>query len=172
MNGSDAVFHLLDVHFRSHKLVVRSTFAAETMAATAATDAGIALGMRLQELRSGPLTPLQARQIREAGNFSVEINVHLDAMSVYAAVAATHPRAPSERTMLGHTYWLHELVPNRSLQLHWVGTRDMLADALTKGSIDRQALLLAMSGRYAFANDFTIYTNRVRSKRCLRLAIP
>ena len=159
-DGSGGCYHLLDVHCRSHKLVVRSTFAAETLAATSAADAALVIGMNLQELREGPLTARAARRLREEGHFDVEINLLVDAMSLFAAVAATNPRVPAERSLLGHIFWLHELVLSHSIQLKWTDTRDMVADALTKGSIDRNALLQAMAGSYECVHPCKVYSKR------------
>ena len=41
--------------------------------------------------------------------------------------------------------------------LAWLDTRDMLADGLTKGSIDRDSLHAAMSGNIEMKHEIKIY---------------
>ena len=68
-------------------------------------------------------------------------------MSVYAAVTATFIKIPAEKSLLSHIQHTRELLDTKILEaLVWLGTRDMLTDGLTKGSVDRDALHACMNG--------------------------
>ena len=57
------------------------------------------------EFDVGPITASQARDLREGNTMSnVHLEVAVDAMSVYAAVTATHIQIPSERSLLSHVH--------------------------------------------------------------------
>jgi len=151
---SEPVAHLLDSECKSHTHVTRSTFSAETLAAVVAADHVIPLATTLHEFANGPLSAYQTRRIREEGGLAYDVTLTVDAMSLYAAVAASTIKVPAERSLAGHLYWLRELVDNHVLRrLRWCDTRDMSADCHTKGSIDRQAILELMAGRYKFNHE-------------------
>ena len=143
----ERVWHLLDSHCKSHKLVTRSSFAAETLAAVATEDAMIPLLTTLHEFAMGPLAPREARRLREEGGLAFTSFLTVDSMSLFAAVSATTVRVPSERSLAGHVFWLRELLDRRVLHhLRWCDTRDMSADAHTKGVVPRDAILALMKG--------------------------
>ena len=48
-------------------------------------------------------------------------------------------KPPTEKSMLTHVQYLRELLDTKVLaSLSWCDTRDMLADGLTKGKVDRK----------------------------------
>ena len=56
-------------------------------------------------------------------------------------------RAPADKSLLCHVQYLRELLNNRVLSsLVWMDTRDMTADGLTKGAVDRGLLHKLMDG--------------------------
>ena len=58
---------------------------------------------------------------------------------------------PSEKGLLSHVQFIRELLDCGVLKaLLWIDTRDMFADGLTKGSIDREALHKLMDGFMEF----------------------
>ena len=61
--------HVLDWHCSSLKVVTRSTFASETQAAIAATDAALMLGLTLHEVRSGPVSPRCGMHLLQEGGW-------------------------------------------------------------------------------------------------------
>ena len=80
--------------------------------------------------------------------------LYLDALSVYAAVTAVFIKTPADNGTLIHCLYLRELLDKNVLAaLVWLDTRDMSADGLTKGSVDRQALHDAMSGIIKITHD-------------------
>ena len=59
-------------------------------------------------------------------------------------------KAPTEKSVISHVKWLRELADRGLLTgIAWVDTRDMLADGLTKGAVDRQMIHTAMDGHWA-----------------------
>ena len=82
-----------------------------------------------------------AKHISEYGSPNVKVLLVVDALSVFAAVTALSPKTPAEKGLLVHLRWLREqLELRRCAAIIWIDTRDMLADALTKGSVDRAEL--------------------------------
>ena len=95
---------------------------------------------------SGPVSASTARQLRDNGGYS-PMALYVDAKSVYSAVSATMIRAPADKSLLCHVQYLRELLNNRVLSsLVWMDTRDMTADGLTKGAVDRGLLHKLMDG--------------------------
>ena len=155
--------HLLEAHCRTHKLVTRSSFGAEVIAAVNATDHGIILATTMHEMVNGPITAAVARTLRESGGFKAELHLYIDARSVYDAITAVTLKPPSERSMAAFVYWIRELLDHGILSsITWCDTRDMSADALTKGSIDRDILVKLMRGSFQFKHEVKTYTGRPR----------
>ena len=84
------------------------------------------------------------KELRMNGNFTVQMLVNIDAKSVFEGIRATVARLPSEQSLVGHLLWVREMLQLGVCKcLRWVDTRDMAADGMTKGSIDREALIMA-----------------------------
>ena len=150
--------HLIDSHCRSHKHVTRSTFSAETLAAVAAVDFLIPIAITLHEVVMGPLSASESRRMREEGGLCFKQTLTIDAMSLFAAVAASTVKVPSERSLACHLFWLRELIDRQVInRLVWADTRDMTADCHTKGSVDRQAILALMLGNFKFQHPVKIF---------------
>ena len=95
------------------------------------------------------MTPARARACRENEGWKIEIDLGLDAYSVYAAVTAFQVKAPAEKALLSHVQYMRELLDRGIVKyLVWFDTRDMTADGLTKGAVDREALHKVMDGSY------------------------
>ena len=100
----------------------------------------------LHELEVGPMSAQEARDKRSQGGYR-PLSLNIDAKSVFAAVTATFLKQPAERSLLSHVQYLRELLDTKVLSaLFWIGTRDMGAYGLTKGSVARDALHEFMSG--------------------------
>ena len=70
----------------------------------------------------------------------------IDAHAVFTAVTAETVQTPNERQLLYPLKGLREhLDAGRVAKIHRIDTRGMLADALTKGSISRAAILDAFA---------------------------
>ena len=68
-------------------------------------------------------------------------------MSVFAAVATTFVKITAEKLLLSHDHYLRELLDTNVLEaLIWIDTRDMIADGMTKGAVDREAIRQCLKG--------------------------
>ena len=139
--------HLLECASKSQRHVTRSTFASELFASTDATDTSVLTRLALHELHESTLSEEQAKRILEGDVTSpVTLLMVLDALSVTAAIVAPTLRVPAEASLMVHVRWYRQQLSRGVLRLSWSDTRDMLADGLTKGAIDRIALDLVMRG--------------------------
>ena len=79
--------------------------------------------------------------------YLIELYVWIDARSVFSAVENENFKYPTEKSLLSHISWIKQLTTSKIINiLGWVDTRDMIADGMTKGSIDRSQLISAMKG--------------------------
>ena len=123
------------------------------------------LASALYEVAHGVQTTETLRLIREGGLESpVAIVVVVDADSVYTSLTAQQVKAPAEKSLLIQLQWLRELLERRVLHtVAWCDTRDMISDALTKGSVDRARIHAAMDGQLII--EFAAKTWRSKVER-------
>ena len=147
--------HVIDFQTKRIRFVTRSTFAAELFSVCDACDHSILLRQIAHEITHGPLSGEDARRLREGKlQSSVLIDVVIDAMSVYAAITATHIKIPSEKSLLSHVQYVRELLDYRTIHsIYWQDTRDLVADALTKGSCSRDNLCACMNGSLGMSHE-------------------
>ena len=128
--------------------MIRSTFSSELLSARDTVNHGMLLvALSLHEFTVGAQSAAEAKTLRETGGWNVKLSLYVDAMSVYAAVTATFVKIPTEKSLLSHIQYIRELLDTKVLEaLVWLGTRDMIAGGLTKGSVDRGALHACMNG--------------------------
>ena len=118
----------------------------------------------LHEIKVGVVTQTEARRLREEGGYAVPAALFVDALSVHAAVTATHIKIPAEKSLLSHIRFLRECLDNRVLAaIIWLDTRDMQADGLTKGSVDRAALDEIMAGHTSYKHSNKIWQPKILS---------
>jgi hypothetical protein len=152
-NGK-AVVHLCEGLCKSHRLQVRSSYAAEALAAAHNLDECYPTLVTLHELQAGPLSPKALKDVREMGGLCIKVSLTIDAESVYKSLSSKDLKIPTERTLLGHISWIRELMEVGIVHsVQWCDTRDMTADGHTKGCIDRAGLLEVMSGIQSFKYD-------------------
>ena len=114
------------------------------------------------EIHSGPVSKEQARILRDKGGYAMPMVLMIDALSVFAAITATYIKHPAEKSLLSHIQFIREMLDSGVLDaLLWIDTRDMLADGLTKGTIDRADLHQAMQGYREFKHDFRIWQSKL-----------
>ena len=107
------------------------------------------LALTLHEFSKGVQSSASCRSLREIGGWDVKLGLYVDAMSVYAAVTATFLKIPAEKSLLSHVQYLRELLDTKVIEaLIWIDTRDMCADGLTKGAVDRSAVHAIMDGNW------------------------
>jgi hypothetical protein len=161
-NSTDC--HIIEFVARQQRRVVRSTFTAELLGACDTLDKGTILAQMMHECVTGDIRPKSAVELTERGGYSVPYVLYLDALSVYASVTATFIKTPADNSVLFHLKYVRELLDNHVLSaLCWADTRDMIADGLTKGTIDRQALHEVMTGSCQVSHDMKMWHPKVRS---------
>lgn len=135
---------VLDFYARKQTHVVRSTFAAELMAMIDAVQCGSLINLVLTELFSETTyAATDLAKMQESGKLLLPLEVYVDAKSVYDALAADPVRVPIEKSLYIHLLAMSDLIRRGVLtKVWWIDTKDMAADALTKGSIDREVVLL------------------------------
>ena len=73
-----------------------------------------------------------------------------------------HIKHPAEKGLLSHVQFVRELLDTKVLDaLLWIDTRDMLADGLTKGAVDRWALHECMDGKHTFSHEFKLWSSKL-----------
>eukprot|EP00971_Amphidinium_carterae_P315618 6273534-Amphidinium_carterae.1 len=148
-NGLRTHCHLLDFLSTRQRRVVRSTFSAELNGLLDATERGYGIQMTMSELlmrrsdRPSENTP-QARTLQikwESGSLFPTLAACIDAKSVFDALAVPDFHIPSEDSLALHLLALrNDLAVHKLNTLLWIDTRSMLADALTKGKVDKKQL--------------------------------
>ena len=157
--SGDPVVHLVESICKSHRLQVRSSYAAEALAAAHGLDDVYPTLVTLHEIKKGILTPNQLKRVRERGGLCLKTSLTTDAESVYKSLTSRDLKIPTEKTLLGHVAWIRELLSLGILtNVQWCDTRDMAADGHTKGSIDRDLLLKLMIGQQKYLYDIKSHT--------------
>jgi hypothetical protein len=153
------VVHLLDSICKSHRLVIRSSYGAETMAMSHGLDDAYPTLITLVELTHGVLRPEELKKLREEGGIALRVTLTTDAESVYKSLTSRDLKTPTEKTLLGHVSWIRELLRIKIIEsVQWCDTRDMVADGHTKGCIDRQLLLEVMRGHQVYKFNVKSYS--------------
>ena len=106
-SGTPAI-HLLDTVCRSHRLVVRSSYGAELLAASHGVDDAYPTMITMVELRDGILDRKTLRDYRERGKLPIKVDLTVDAESVFKSLISRDLKTPAEKTLLGHVCWLRE----------------------------------------------------------------
>ena len=76
-------------------------------------------------------------------------------------------KIPAESSLLSHVQFLRELLDNDVVEaMAWTGTRDMVADGLTKGTVDRTALQQAMAGDVYVRHEFKLWRSPLATRAC------
>ena len=153
--GTDHDIHLMEWIVRRLKRVVRSTFAAELNALIDTIESLLLLQLILHQCYCG--TDEDAEQLiikLEAGKLYPPIDVFVDAKSVSDAISANELCTPQESSLKVHLIAIRDRLQRGLLRsISWTDTRDMLADALTKGGINRDMIQSAMQGRLRMCHD-------------------
>ena len=140
--------HLIDWIVRKLRRVVRSTFAAELNALIDSIETLLLIQLVLHQVYCGTDESIEQLMWKlEHGCLYPHVDVVIDARSVSDAISAVDVCTPQESSLRIHLIHIRDRLARGLLRsLSWSDTRDMLADALTKGGIDRTAIMRAMSG--------------------------
>ena len=147
-NSPGGVFHILEFFARRQKRVTRSTFASELLSSSDVLDICKLLGFVILEV-SQPTTLKQLANYEASGKLPLEIEICVDARSVFDALVSEQTRC-SEGGLLMTLLSMKESLRNHLLsRLWWIDTRDMVADGLTKGTVGRAAIInMCCSGEW------------------------
>ena len=105
------------------------------------------------------LNPEDMIRCLETGTVYPPFDLAVDARAVFDAISATDACDPAECSLKLHLISVRNRMQEGMIRrLFWVDTRDMLADGLTKGGIDR-TLLHAVSNdcRYSCKHESAVH---------------
>jgi len=158
--------NLLEWLVRKLRRVVRSTFAAELNALIDSIETLILLQLLLHQIYCGTGESNEELLVKLAcGGLYPPIDLLVDAKSVSDAVSAPETCTPQEASLKLHIKTIRDRLARGLLRsLSWCDTRDMLADGLTKGGVDRAALTLAMSGKLKILHEVVTMWRRQLSQ--------
>ncbi len=127
--------------------MVRSTFAAELNALIDTIESLILLQLILHQVYCGTDQTSEELLIKmESGALYPPIDLFVDAKSVTDAIGVAEVCTPQEASLKLHLITIRDRLARGILRsVSWSDTRDMVADALTKGGIDRTMLLQVMT---------------------------
>ena len=142
------MIHLLSWTVRKLKRVVRSTFAAELNALIDTIESLLLLQLMLHQCYCGTDESAEELLIKQDyGKLYPPIDIFVDAKSVTEAISAKEVCTPSEQSLKVHLITIRDRLLRGLLRtISWTDTRDMVADALTKGTIERTMIEDVMKG--------------------------
>ena len=104
---------------------------------------------------SAPLRPAELARKQDTGDLMLPMDMFIDARAVRDGIAASPIKVPADKTLYIHVLAGRDLI-DRGLfeRLIWIDTMDMVTDGMTKGSIDRAALVsLSRDGVWKLTGD-------------------
>ena len=132
---------VLDYYSRKHTHVVRSTFAAELHALLGAVGQAVLINLAITELYRPIGCAGNLAKLQDSGELWPPLEAFMDAKAVFDAIAVDTVKIPTEKNLYIHLVAAKDLLTKGTVRdLHWIDTQDMLADGMTKGSIDRDPL--------------------------------
>ena len=121
--------------------ICRSTYAAELHSSLDLVGLGMIISSALNEVMHGAQSALTLAEWQNSGRFAVPQELYIDARSVFDSVTSEPVKTPADKMLLVHAKALNCMLLMRQIRsLHWIDTRDMIADALNKGTIAREAI--------------------------------
>ena len=122
--------------------VVRSTFGAELDGLVDSIERMLLLQCALHQTYCGTAqSPEEMVALLEHGMMYPPLDICVDARAVYDAISAAYACEPAVSSLKFHLISVGDRMTHGIIrQLCWVDTRDMLADGLTKGGVDRTLL--------------------------------
>ena len=137
--------HAIEYYSRKQRRITRSTYSAELHSLIDAIETAKLVTHAMTEIMTPhPLSPSQLVVMEETGNLIFDIEACIDAKSIYDSLTPSDTKNPTEGSLIFVLLQVKEMLRSGTLRtLWWVDTRDMLADALNKGCVSREALLVA-----------------------------
>ena len=126
--------------------VCRSTYAAELHSSLDLVGLGMIISSAFNEVMFGVQSASTLAGWQDEGKFAIPQDLFIDARAVFDSVTANPVKTPADKMLLLHAKALNSMLLNHQLRsLNWIDTRDMIADALNNGTIDREAIRLFFS---------------------------
>ena len=134
--------NVIDFFSRRQRKVVRSTFGAETHSLADSIEIARMIAYSLAEILVPNSTAAMLVSLDEQGRLPVKIHAVTDCKSLLDALIAEETQVPSENSLIMVLLQIKEGLRTGTIaSLTWVDTRDMLADALNKGTIARHHIV-------------------------------
>ena len=139
----DGTCHMIDFHVRRQRRVVRSTFSAELNGLIDSLEGLLLIQIAFHQLGAGTLLSADTMaKLLEEGSLTPSASLGTDARSVFDALAAQDVGDPAECSLKLHLLSIRDRLANGTIKiLYWFDTRDMVADGLTKGGVDRKLIV-------------------------------
>jgi len=153
--------HMLEYVCRRQRRVVRSTYSAELNGLIDSVEITLLMQFLLHQIFYGTdQSASQLARAQESGQLQPPVNAATDAKAVFDSVAAPDVCEPAECSLKLHLISIRDKVSYGTIKnLFWSDTRDMLADGLTKGSVNRLALqTVAEHGKHVLTKEVQRYT--------------
>ena len=133
---------VVEFYSRKQPSVCRSTFAAELSLTDDAASLGVLIRGMFAELILGPCKAGKLAELTDSGQLPVALEVATDNRGMFSGVTATEVKTPSEPHLLYVMKALRDRLHSKAIDaLWWFDTRDMICDAMTKGTLSREPLL-------------------------------
>ena len=122
--------------------MVRSTYAAELLSLLDAVGEGNLIATAIDEVQSGATTARQLLDRHSECQRSIQHDAAVDAKAVFDGITAEQLKTPAEKQLFHHALAMREYLESGHVdRLWWLDTLAMLADGMTKGSVERGALI-------------------------------
>ena len=138
--------HMWDMYSRKQSRVNRGTFGAELNNTLESSESGMLFAGLMYEMVRGPASSQVLHEAVHCGGTPIGVHLVGDAHAVFSAVTAAEVKQPNEKSLLYAVRSLRDRLDSGAVKrLHRCDTRDMLADALTKGGISRAEIIAAFA---------------------------
>ena len=146
--------------------VCRSTYAAELHSALDLIGIACIINSAFTETLNGTCSSRELATLQDKGGYALTMNLFIDAMSVFSSVTASTIKTPCDKMLLHHARAVREFLDAGVLDwLFWIDTRDMVCDALNKGTVNRDAIRhFFQTGLWKLVHEPKKWTSANRSK--------
>ena len=104
------------------------------------------MALMLTEIINGVCSAGALKTTLEEARWPIPVECAIDANTVFESITAKEARLPLEESLIAILMAVREQFAIGMIsRIWWVKTEDMLADALTKGSVAREPLLKALA---------------------------
>ena len=141
VSGQEAMCQVTDWYSRKHSSVVRSTYAAELLSLLDAFGKGNLIATAIGEVQCGAATARQLLDRHAECRRLIQHDAAVDAKAVFDGITAEQPNTRSEKPLFLHALAMREYLESGHVDRLWLlGMLAMLADGMTKGSMECEAL--------------------------------